>query len=75
MSPYIFQDCVSGSKFANGFSDPWPQVARIFFTSPFASLTERLTGIASANDIWALDFLPINFFNVAMIDHLWPVFF
>jgi hypothetical protein len=75
MSPYIFQDCVSGSKLANGLLNPGPQVARIFFTSPFASLTERLTGVSSADDIWAFDFLPVNFFDVAMIDHLWPVFF
>jgi hypothetical protein len=75
MSPNIFQDCVSGSKLANGLLNPGPQVARIFFTSPFASLTERLTGIASTDDIWAFDFLPVNFFDVAMIDHLWPVFF
>jgi hypothetical protein len=50
-------------------------VARVFFSSPFASRTKRLTGVTSTDDIRALDFLPVDFFDVAMIDHLWPVFF
>jgi hypothetical protein len=48
-------------------------VSRIFFSSPFASRTKRLTGVAPTDDIWFFDFFPFDFFDVAMIDHLGPV--
>jgi hypothetical protein len=50
-------------------------MSRVFCAFSFACGAKGLAGVASANNIGALDFLPVNFFNVAMIDHLWPVFF
>jgi hypothetical protein len=46
---------------------------RIFFTSPFTCRTERLTRVTSADDVWSFNFLPVDFFDVAMVDHLRPM--
>jgi len=49
-------------------------VAWILLTSPFACRTERLTGVSAADDFGAFDLLPVDFFDVAMIWHLRPMF-
>jgi hypothetical protein len=47
---------------------PW-----IFFTSPLTCRTERLTRVTATDDVGSFDFLPVNFFDVAMVDHLRPM--
>jgi hypothetical protein len=50
-------------------------MARIFFTVPLASRTERLTRISSTNDIYLLHFFPVDLFNVSQIGYIGPMLF
>jgi hypothetical protein len=50
-------------------------VTRVLVTSPFSCRTERLARVAAADNVGPLNFVPFNFFDVAMIWHLGPMFF
>jgi hypothetical protein len=41
----------------------------------FACLRERLAGVTACDDVGSLDFLPVDFFDVAMVRYLGPMFF
>jgi hypothetical protein len=74
MPSNIFQDCVLGSKRANGVAHPGPQVAWIFFTFAVTCLTERLAGVAATDDVGSFNLCPVDLFDVAVIRESGPMF-
>jgi hypothetical protein len=46
---------------------------RIVCSVAFAGGAEGLTGVSAANNVRSNNVSPVDFFDVAMIDHLWPM--
>jgi hypothetical protein len=74
MSPYILQECVSGSKTANGIPDPWPKVPGVIGSFSATCEAEGLAGVSPADDVGSFDGCPVDFLDVSMIRHLRPMF-
>jgi hypothetical protein len=73
MSSDVLQNRIAWSKRANGISDPRPQAPRVVGSLSFPGKAERLTRVASANNVGSFDGAPVDLFDISMIRDLLPM--
>jgi len=58
-----------------GIADNRPEVPIVVLSFALSCKAEGLARVSTANNVGSCNCVPVNFFDVSMIDHRWPVFF
>lgn len=73
MPGYVFQQDVSGSKYANDSPELWPKMALVGLSGSFSGLAEGLAGIATAEQVDGFEFVSGEFSKIIIFFDIGPV--